>query len=232
MTTLARGDVEVAAAWRLLSLGFAPPTGEILDEIAALTEALSDLHESAELEEVARAVRGTAPGEAATQYAALFRGAVRVAPYEGSYELDPIRQGRQMADVAGFYRAFGAQAHGPVADRPDFVGCELEFLSFLELRRLAAEEAGEDGREIVDEIRDAFLEEHAGRWLPTFFAEVRTAAEDAPLYGALAALGAAVLAGELERHSLAPALLPRRSPHSSLDADTLECGASGADAPM
>jgi TorA maturation chaperone TorD len=232
MTTATRGDVEVAAAWRLLALGFSPPADEALAEIEALAEALFEMRASAELEALVDAVRATSPGELATEYAAVFRKTVVVAPYEGSYELDPIRQGRQMADVAGFYRAFGAEAHGPGSERPDFVGCELEFLSLLELRRLAAEEADEDGREVLDGIRAAFLTDHAGRWLPTFFAEVRAAADDTSVYRALAVLGDAVLSGELERHGLEPSVLPRRGPSSSLDADALECDASGADLRM
>ena len=121
MTTATRGDVEMAAAWRLLALGFSPPAEKTLAEIEALAEALFDMGTSPELDALLGAVRATSPGVLATQYAALFRGTVRVAPYEGSYELDPIRQGRQMADVAGFYRAFGAEAHGPGAERPDYV---------------------------------------------------------------------------------------------------------------
>jgi len=39
-------------------------------------------------------------------------GKVEVARYEGSYEDDPFRQARQMSDIAGFCRAFGAGAHG------------------------------------------------------------------------------------------------------------------------
>ena len=232
MTVATRGGVELAAAWRLLALGFSTPTEETLEEVGALAGALLDVHESPELDALLQAVAETTPGDLGTQHAALFRGTVRVAPYEGSYERDPIRQGRQMADVAAFYRAFGAEAHGPVPERPDFVGCELEFLSFLELRRLAAEEVGEDGREILDDIRDAFLADHAGRWLPAFFAEVVAAAEAAPMYWALASFGPAVITDELERHGLDRAALPQRSPTSSLDADLLECGTSETDVPL
>lgn len=225
MTVASHEGVEVAAAWRLLSLGFASPSRETLDEVDALAEALADVSVSLELDDVVRAARMTTPDVAATQFAALFRGTVRVAPYEGSYELDPIRQGRQMADVAAFYRAFGAETHGPVVDRPDFVGCELEFLSFLELRRLAALEADDDV-EIVEEIRDAFLTDHAGRWLPTFFADVIGAAEGAPLYRSLAVYGASVLAAELGHLGLSPSPLPRRRPGSSSDASAFECGSA------
>lgn len=227
MTTTVHASVELAATWRLLSLGFAPPTEETLAEVDALVDALVHGGPAGEVFEVARALR-TAPVEThGTQFAALFGGTVRVAPYEGSYELDPIRQGRQMADVAAFYRAFGAEAHGPHAERPDFVGCELEFLSFLELRRLAALEAGEDGVDVLDGFRDAFLADHAGRWLPTFFEEVAREAPARSLYAALAALGARTLADELERRGVDPSPLPARV-RSAVETDTFACGGSAA----
>ena len=225
MTTAVRDGVGLAAAWRLLSLGLAPPTEETLAEVETLAEALAEFNASPELNDVLEAVGNVEPGEAAAQYAALFLGRVLVAPYEGSYELDPTRLGRQMSDVAAFYRAFGAEAHGPAAERPDFVGCELEFLSFLELRRVAAVEADEDGVDILERLRDLFLADHAGRWMPTFFAEVSSAAEGS-LYGALAVYGTSVVRGELGRLGIEPSSLPRR-PGSSLDADAFACGAVG-----
>jgi TorA maturation chaperone TorD len=224
MTTATYEDIGVAAAWRLLSLGFAPPTAELLDEIRSLAEALHDLDGTPELDDLLQVLPNIAIEDLSAQHASLFRGKVLVAPYEGSYELDPIRQGRQMADVAAFYLAFGAEAHGPAAERPDFVGCELEFLSFLELRRLAALEADEDGVEIVESIRDAFLTDHAGRWLPTFFRELSSAAEHG-YYRSLADFGASLLEAELSRLELTPTPLPRRRPGASADASTFECGA-------
>jgi TorA maturation chaperone TorD len=226
VTTATHGGIGTAAAWRLLSLGFTPPTSELLEEVRLLAESLCDVDATPQLADLLESLRRTNTADASAQHASLFRGAVRVAPYEGSYEIDPIRQGRQMADVAAFYRAFGAEAHGPVAERPDFVGCELEFLSFLELRRLVAVE-GDDQVEIVERIRDAFLTDHAGRWLPTFLAHVIAAAEEAHLYRALAAYGTAVLADELRRLDLSPSRLSRRRQGSSPDASTFDCGSAG-----
>lgn len=229
MTVAVAPSVGQAAAWRLLSLGFTPPTEETLAEVAGLAEALLELAWERHVAEALRAIRAEAGRDdcdaIAAHYLRLFGGNVRVAPYEGSYELDPIRQGRQMADVAAFYRAFGAAAHGPVAERPDHVGCELEFLSFLELRRL---EALEDGREVdaavLDDIATSFLRDHAGRWLPTFFGEVYAAAGDAVLYRGLAAFGTGVVRSELERRALEPTPLPRRHPRSAVERDSFDCG--------
>ena len=225
MTTATHGGVALAALWRLLSLGFTSPREETIAEVEALADALVEAGAPDDVERVLEAVRSSSTEELSAQYAALFRGTVLVSPYEGSYEVDPIRQGRQMADAAAFYRAFGAEAHGPTVERPDFAGCELEFLSFLELRRLAAVEDGEDGVDLVEEIGDSFLADHAGRWLPTFFADVEREAGTAPFYRALATLGSRVLGEELARRGVEPAPLPRRRTRSSVERDSFECGA-------
>ena len=226
MTTAAvSSGVERAALWRALSLGFAPPREETLAEVEALSEALVEQAGLSEVEDVLAAIGATTFERHASEYQRLFGGAVLVAPYEGSYELDPVRQGRELADVAAFYRAFGAEAHGPLAERPDHVGCELEFLSFLELRSLAAvEEGDEDGAELVERIAASFLCDHAGRWLPAFFAAVREAEPEAPVFRALAALGSRVVAEELERRGLEPRPLPRRHVRLAVERDSFDCG--------
>jgi len=226
VTVAASPDVRLAALWRLLSLGFTAPTTETVAEVTALAEGLLENESMPELEDVLAATGTCTIVELTAQYQALFGGTVRVAPYEGSYELDPIRQGRQMADVAAFYRAFGAEPGGPAAERPDHVGCELEFLAFLELRRLTAFEQDVD-EALLDEIASAFLHDHAGRWLPTFFAAVREASR-APVYRALASLGARAIGDEIARRALEPAALPRRHSQLSVEADSFECGADVA----
>ncbi len=202
---------------------------ETVSEVEALAEGVAGDRRTARARRPPRrAPCGDVPTTSRAEYQRLFGGRVAVAPYEGSYEVDPFRQGRQMADVAGFYRAFGAEAHGPASERPDHLGCELEFLSFLELRRLLESEAGETPEAaLVDEIEDAFLRDHAGRWLPTFFADVRRVAASDSVYAALAAVGERVVADELERRALEPAALPRRHAELSVERDSFDCGSSG-----
>jgi TorA maturation chaperone TorD len=225
VTSATQGGVALAALWRLLSLGFTSPTEETVAEVDVLADGLVEAGAPSEVAEVLEAIRASELEELGAQFSALFRGTVRVPPYEGSYEVDPLRQGRQMADAAAFYRAFGAEAHGPTIERPDFVGCELEFLSFLELRRLAGVEADEEGVDLVEEIGDTFLADHAGRWLPTFFADVERESATAPFYRALAVLGARVMSEQLELRGIEPSPLPRRRTRSSVERDSFECGA-------
>jgi len=226
-TTVTESSAVRAALWRLLSLGFAPPSPETLAEVDALAEGVLGIGGPPEVADLLAALRASRPDDLRAEYQSFFGGKVAVAPYEGSYEVDPLRQGRQLADIAGFYLAFGAEAQGPASERPDHLGCELEFLSFLELKRLLESEAGEESEaELVDEVAEAFLRDHAGRWLPTFFAEVRSRAGADSVFATLAVVGERVVAEELERRAIEPASLPRRHHEISVERDSFDCGTS------
>ena len=233
MSTVSGEGVGLVALWRVLSLGFTAPDEETLAEIEALADALLDRPEaeSAVAQQLVDLLAGLGDGEAVDElagaYQALFGGEVAVPPYEGSYEGDPFRHTRQMADVAGFYRAFGAEAHGPAAERVDHAGCELEFLAFLGAKRLAlAGEGRDDEAQTCREIEDLFLRDHLGRWLPAFCRDVadRTSA---PFYAALARTGEQVVTGELARRGIEPEPLGRRK-RWTVEADCLECGLANA----
>jgi TorA maturation chaperone TorD len=128
-----------------------------------------------------------------------------------------------MADVAGFYRAFGAEPSGPAAERPDHAGCELEFLSFLAAKRLAAEDAGQDEHAAVcREAEEAFLRDHLGRWFPTFCREVAEES-DSYVYRLLAVTGERFVGAELARRGIATTpLRPRR--RTAVEGDEVTCG--------
>jgi TorA maturation chaperone TorD len=226
--TTAGETLGFALVSRLLSIGFSPPDEDVVGELrrlavlgastvadAGLAECLADL-------EHALAADGLLE-ELAPAYDSLFGGAVRCPPYEGSYESDPIRSSRELADVAGFYRAFGAAASGPASERPDHAGCELEFLSFLAVKRLAAQDAGdEEGAAVCREAEEAFLRDHLGRWFPAFCAEVAEAS-DAYVYRLLAVTGERFVAAELARRGIQTSpVRPRR--RTAVEGDAVTCG--------
>ena len=209
--------LRTAALARLLSLGLSPPSEESLGHLAALARELAALDPS---DEELAALASQADGAGLSpEFEALFGGPVRCPPYEGSYEADTFRQARQMADVAGFYRAFGAELAGAERDRPDSAGAELEFLAFLTARRLAAD--GEGAR-ICAEAQDEFLRHHLGRWLGELCRRIE-AETASPFYAALARLGGRFISEELERRGIEPAPLPERR-RWSVEADTFACG--------
>ena len=77
------------------------------------------------------------------------------------------------------------------------------------------------------EVEDAFLREHAGRWLPTFFRAVEKAAPDA-FHAAVGQVGAPAVESELIRRGIDAEPLGPRARRLSVEADSLEC-ASGSE---
>lgn len=92
-------------------------------------------------------------------------------PYETEYipSTDITQRSQAMADVAGFYKAFGLERSEQSPERFDHVSLELEFVAFCYQKLLALAGAGD--REGVEVVRDAlkrFLADHPARWMATF----------------------------------------------------------------
>lgn len=119
----------------------------------------------------------------------LLRG--DLSPYETSYEPRPgVSGGKpfQIADIAGFYRAFGFEVSG---DRPDHIVPELEFAALLCAKEAYARISGEaEGAEVCAAARRKFMTEHLGAWLPQLSQRI---SEHAPR-SALSALVEVVMA--------------------------------------
>lgn len=107
--------------------------------------------------------------------------------YETEYGLPhEFRQSQELADLSGFYRAFGFEIGGAVRERPDHLAMELEFMQVLALKEAYAvgQELVEQA-EICQEAQRKFLQDHLGRWLGLF---AHSLALNAP-EGAYLALG-------------------------------------------
>jgi len=118
----------------------------------------------------------------------------------------PIFRSQQLADVAGFYRAFGLEPSRDRPERHDHVALELEFMAWLLAKqRHALQAGGPEADERAAVCRDAqrrFVQDHLAWWLPAFALALRRKADglrDArdlhePPRSALGALGAALAA--------------------------------------
>lgn len=104
-----------------------------------------------------------------------------------------------MADVAGFYRAFGLRTARNAGERPDLASMELEFMHLLTLMEAnALVESEEEKAKICSDAERRFLEAHIGRWLPAF-AKLVPELATTRFYRCVGKLLAAFLEDEIER---------------------------------
>lgn len=90
--------------------------------------------------------------------------------YETEYGLPhEYRQSQEMADIAGFYRAFGFTLGNEKRERPDHLAVELEFIHILALKEAYALDNGIlEHVEICQAAQAEFLQSHLGRWVGLF----------------------------------------------------------------
>ncbi len=142
-------------------------------------------------------------------------GACESPPYETEFHSskDTFFRSQEMADVAGFYRAFGLTPAARDHERPDHLALELEFMAFVLMKqRLALETAADspdnrDQAELCEETLRAFFRDHLAWWTPAFTLGLRRKAEHG-LYAALGQALAAFITSERIRFSLPPPRLP------------------------
>lgn len=85
-----------------------------------------------------------------------------------------------LADLAGFYRAFGLEVKERV-ERADHISTELEFLHVLTFKEARARERGRaEEAGICRDAQVSFLEDHLGRWGAVFAGRLERRDPDGP----------------------------------------------------
>lgn len=235
-----------AVVYRMLSNGFQPPTRAQLDRIgardgfAAVVAALQHLAECRVglppggprggqadpgplVSAAARLASLTLP-DAETlsgRYWHLFGHTTRglICACETEYGPDNgFHQPQQLADISGFYLAFGLHPKVAGEARSDHIACECEFMDFLSRKQAYLLDPGDRSRDTGDRSRESreqrllspetlemtekaersFLRDHLGRFGRAFAA--RVAAEDGDgYYGVLGRLLLAFVDAECAR---------------------------------
>ncbi len=154
---------------------------------------------------------------------------VTCSPHETDYTArHAFMQARELADIAGFYRAFGCEANPGAGERADHIGLECEFMWLLGQRLAACQENGDDeGATRINEAAVKFLEDHLGRFT-TAFSEAAKIANMHPFFKRLAAVAAQLVAADVAALGLKPAAIPD-TPLGRLP-DQPECDGCGAEA--
>ena len=210
-----------AVAYRTLSIGFQPPTRAGLDQIgardgfSAVIAALQYLDglvaepNQGGLASAAAGLASTALPDVealSTSYWHLFGHTTRglICACETEYGPDNgFHQPQQLADISGYYLAFGLRPRAAGEARSDHIACECEFMDFLSRKQahLIDHAVGSPRPETLDVTERAersFLRDHLGRFGRAFAA--RVAAEDGDgYYGALGRLLLALVDAECAR---------------------------------
>jgi TorA maturation chaperone TorD len=221
--------LERGSLYRLLGWALARPQADHLPALAEAAEALARVVEPAVAEPLARfaaAARATDAAAVTDEYVFLFDRGAKCPPYEGAWGEAPQLAGKAalLADIAGFYAAFGLQPGEAQPDVEDHIAAECEFMSALALKEAyALAESDDEGAAITGAAQSRFVGDHLGRWSETFSDALKDASP-LPYYGALADLLSAWVKAEIERLGAAPSVVLGRSGYDPIqEADAFSC---------
>jgi len=209
-----RASLDRARAYRVLARLFAPPEARSLDalrqnELPALIGALERLGSDAALmsaaEDLARLLADADPRSLQRSFEATFEasGGLRCSANEAAHTADTpghsLTRTFEIADVAGFYRAFGVEVT-PGTERPDHITAELDFMHLLAVKESVARSEEGEGEHVAvccDASR-TFLRDHLGRWTQRFAERLGEVAAD-PFYAAAGLLLGRFVSYDAER---------------------------------
>lgn len=224
-------DLARGGTYEMLALAFAYPSEERHKILAQLCdqaiEASVDesLGISSEFLMFTEEVEAANVVELTELYTTLFSRSVVVPACETAYVLGQASKSRELADIAGFYRAFGLKVAVEQASQTDFIGSELQFMSVVISRKLAASLQGlAEQEQICADAERKFVGDHLGRWVWSF---ANQTAERSGLgfYRSAANLTAAFIRGETRRLRVSPDLIENYVPDLLEDEDAA-CGGS------
>jgi nitrate reductase assembly molybdenum cofactor insertion protein NarJ len=192
-------DFRRAQVYGFLSEAFLYPEENWTVDVPFIQDASSDLNgvkptldiEPLELAELQRAHR-------------LAFGLTGPLCYETEFGLPhEFRVSQELADLSGFYRAFGFTLGGAVRERPDHVAVELEFMHVLALKGCLAATKGDAAHtEACLEAQRMFLGDHLGRWIDPFAKIIAEHAGGSP-YICLSRFAAGFIQADTERLGVA-----------------------------
>jgi DMSO reductase family type II enzyme chaperone len=222
-----------AALFRLIAQAFSYPEPELVCSVrcnalelaaAAMRGELAPALAPA-LRALGRAWRAAPAQGLAIEYSRLFLGAGLVPLREGGYGggLRFAGQPVDIADLNGFYLAFGFALSESAPTPPDHLGAEIEFVSLLHLKKAhALERRRARDASTVDHALGRFLEDHLGRWVPSLEAALREAEASAP-YAILAEVMKKAVTAECTRLGVKPHLARRGTADDPIGGDALVC---------
>jgi putative dimethyl sulfoxide reductase chaperone len=183
---LIRYETRWADAFRLLAACFYQPDRDALLEEKVgenLAAALGPISPEAAkfAEQMTEALREESQEDLLVAYSKLFLGpSEHLVPPYGSVYLEQKHQvmGDSTLATLEFYRRAGLSLAEEMKEPPDHIAIELEFMSYLIARKVAAAAAGK-GEEAARFalMQQQFIDRFLGRWVPSFCGDMAEASE-------------------------------------------------------
>ena len=129
-------------------------------------------------------------------------------PYETEYAGAHIfMQSQELADIGGFYAAYGLAIDVASHERLDHIGPELEFMHVLcEREAYALNNDRDEQAEACAQTQGQFIEDHLGRW-GTYFGQLLAKQGSGTVYGHIAPILEWFLSWETEYLDATPDLV-------------------------
>lgn len=204
-----------SAIYEYLSAAFLYPGADTLTLLKTNGETLghlfSALYSGEGAEQVlgfARQLSGWSLDEMQEEFTTVFGHIVSTdcPPYEGEYgQAHIFNKSQSLADLGGFFKAFGLEPDPGLRDRMDHISVELEFMHFLAMKEAHAlvQRHGKSKVELCRKAQRAFLEEHLGYWACSFSGRLARLAEGGP-YAYLAHTLDCFVREEMSAYGLTP----------------------------
>lgn len=164
-------------------------------------------------------------------------------PYETEYCLQTfsVYRSQELADIAGYYKAFGVEPSRDQPERQDHIALELEFMSWLIGKAIHADRSDDanaaENAELCREAQRNFFKKHMVWWIPAFCAALELKVEGVSdekaggsvsqsFYGCVARSLSAFVGLERKNMKIAP---PTElvAPRPDTDDAEMECAACG-----
>ena len=162
-------------------------------------------------------------------YLSIFDTGRKISPYETEYIGEKVtRKPFELADIAGFYSAFGFDVKEDIRNKEslDHISIELEFMAILTWKEEYARERSQDENlRIVQDARMKFLKEHLAKW-GFFYCRQICGLSENDFFKSLAEILQLVLTLECERYLLDISFFDKemiREPYNGVRGEELTC---------
>lgn len=219
------------AVYQVLALGFAYPSSETLGRLksqwsAFLNSSIAWPEGMKEPFLQAAQLIHTADGEGLErEHVRLFGPAGRCSLHETTYGDAGRLLGKaaSLADISGFYMAFGLHPTTGDTHPEDHICLELEFMSLLSLKEAyALAEGWHEHLEVTRDAQRKFAQDHLGTWIDALAEQLRTC-DPHPFYAALAEALQRMVCAEVTRLKASPVPVGGCVADTEMGGETLVC---------